>query len=225
MNRGQNVILNISLYLGYYSLVAKNFFTTDMSTLKIYNKKEKKKVLNYIMRFFMFIFLLWVSQCSDNGVSFISWNYENELKNVLNLGIKRSLTENKNMEMQAKEGSNFCEHVVVTEETLESWNKLNNIGESVDAKEGNEIEIEKKNQKVKSNERILGICKNNFKLIILSLALLLSIFSFTFAVIYMTSYNLSIHLPIFEFSIIPILIIAIFLAYEEVKIRRKNKFK
>ncbi|CRG85111.1 fam-h protein [Plasmodium relictum] len=215
MNRKKNVISNIVLYLRYHSLVAKDFLITYMPTLKIYNKEEKKKVFNYLTRFLMFTFLL---------VSFRSWNYENELKNVLNLGIKRSLTENKNMEMQSKEGSNFCEHVVVTEETLESWNEQNAIRGSIDAKEGNEIDIKEKNQKVKLNERILGICKNNFKLITFSIVFILSICSFMFAVLYATN-SVNIYLPIYELSSLSILIISILLAYEEIKIKRKSKFK
>ncbi|CRG84727.1 fam-h protein [Plasmodium relictum] len=186
-----------------------------MSTIKIYNKEEKKKVFNYLMRFFMFTFLL---------VSFRSWNYENELKNVLNLGIKRSLAENKNMEMQAEEESNFCENVVVTKGTLESWNEQNDIRGSMDAKEGNEIQIKEKNQKVKFNERILGICKTNFKLITLSVVFISSIFFFIISVLYTTS-RIYIYLPISELCSLYILIISILLTYKEIKIKHKNKSK
>ncbi|CRG84414.1 Plasmodium exported protein, unknown function, partial [Plasmodium relictum] len=157
-------------------------------------------------------------------VSFRSCNHENELKNVLNLGIKRSLTENINIAMSAEEGSKFCEHVVVTEGTLESWNEQNAIRGSIDAKEGNVIEIKEKNQKVKFNERILGIFKNNFELIILFVVFILSIFSFIFSVIDITT-DIYIYFPIDEMPILSILIFSILLTYKEIKNKRKNKFR
>ncbi|CRG84716.1 fam-h protein [Plasmodium relictum] len=213
MNKKKSAISNVSLYPGYYSLVAKDFLIIDMLTLKIYNKKKKKKVLNYLMRFFMFTFLVWMLQCFDNYVSFRLWNYENELKNILNLGIKRSLTEKE---------SKYREHVVVTGGTLESWNEKDTIRESINVKEGNKIEIKEKDQKIKIHERILGICKNNFELITSSVALIISIFSFMFLVINITSPRLNTYLPIFELSSLSILIISLLLTYEEIKIKRKK---
>ncbi|CRG84053.1 fam-h protein [Plasmodium relictum] len=195
-----------------------------MSTLKIYNNKEKKKVLNYLMRFFMFIFLVWTLQCYNNWASFRPWNCENELKNISNLGIKRSLAENKNAIMQV-EGSKCYEQHSNVEIDLESLNEQNYIKRDIDSEQENELEIIDKNQKVKFNQRILGICKSNFEIIPLSIAFFLSFIALICSLVYIFKSDINEDLKIFELSNTSILITSILLTHKEIKIKRKNKFK
>ncbi|CRG85562.1 fam-h protein, partial [Plasmodium relictum] len=93
-----NTISNISVYPECNAYIAKGFITTDMSTLKIYNKKEKKNISNFSIKFFIFAFLIWILQCSNTWSSFRSWNYKNDSKHISNLGAKRSLAESEDVE-------------------------------------------------------------------------------------------------------------------------------
>ncbi|CRG85291.1 fam-h protein [Plasmodium relictum] len=158
-----------------------------MSTLKIYNNKEKKKVLNYLMRFFMFIFL-WAS--------FRPWNCENELKNISNLGIKRSLAENKNVMIQEEES-------------------IYNVP----------VEVIENHEKIKHEEGIFKRYKKDLELVILTITLFLSVLAFFFSLTYIIKSNIDVFLPIFELSNISILIISILLMFKEIKIKRKNKLR
>ncbi|CRG84984.1 fam-h protein [Plasmodium relictum] len=217
MRRKSNIIWNVCINSRYYSRIAKDYIIKDMSTLKIYNKKERKNILN----FFMFTFLIWILQCSNNWNSCRSWHCENDL-NVLNLGEKRSLAENKGITKQRNEGLKLHEEQDIIEVNLDLDNKKIGIEEDIDTKQENEQE-EKKNKKLKLKESILGKCRNYFKLTTLSIIFLLSFSSLITIVIDYINPTLHTILLFYTLSKISILIFSTLILYEQIQKKRNNK--
>ncbi|CRG99574.1 fam-h protein [Plasmodium relictum] len=174
MDMKSNNISNIGVYPEYHTHIAKVFITTDMSTLKIYNKKEKKNIIYFSINFFIFSLLIWILQCSNTWDSFRSWNYKNDSKSVLNLGAKRSLVESEDVEKQAHKRLKFYNEQDIIRENLESESEKNEIEGKIDSEKGNEIETIEKSKIEKFKERILGRCQNYLKLIFLVITFLLS---------------------------------------------------
>ncbi|CRG84701.1 fam-h protein [Plasmodium relictum] len=150
MSRKSNVISSIDGFLGYDSHVAKGSITTDRSTLKIYNKKEKKNILDFLIKFFIFTFLIWILQVSSSCDSCRSWNYENDLKKTLNLGAKRSLAEGENIKKPIGEELKLCEHDVIDDP--ESKNKKEEKEEKEKEEEEEEKEEEEEEEKEEEKE-------------------------------------------------------------------------
>ncbi|CRG84733.1 fam-h protein [Plasmodium relictum] len=219
MRRRSNFIWNICVNSGYYSYIGEDCIVKDMSASKIYNKKEKKYTLN----FFIFTFLIWILQCSNNWNSCRSWNHESDLKNVLNLGDKRSLAENKGIIKQRSEGLKLYEEQDIIEVNLDLENKQIGIGENIDAKQENEQEEKGENKKLKLKESILEKCKNNFKLVLLSILFILSFISLIFILIDYFDLDLQRFLWVIRSSKISILILSFLTLYEQIKKKRNNK--
>ncbi|CRG84936.1 fam-h protein [Plasmodium relictum] len=224
MNKKNNIILisNYMMYPRYYYNVAKGFITTDVSTLKIYSKREKKNILYFLIKFFIFTLSIWMLQCSYNWDSCRSWNYKNDSKNILDLGSKRSLAESSDPIKQTKRTLKSWEHDT-KEVRLESKNELNETKKNIDVEQGNEIVTKEKSNKVKCNEKILSKCKSNIKLIFSSLAFFLSLLIFILFILSMSFY---ISLPISFPILLPLslVIISTILTQERIEIKYKNKF-
>ncbi|CRG84083.1 fam-h protein [Plasmodium relictum] len=224
MNRKNKIIFisNFRMHPRYYSYVTKGFNDTYVSTLKIYNKRGKKKILYFLIKFFILTLSIWILQCSNNWDSCKSWNYKNKLNNISDLGYGRSLAECSDTTKQTKSELKFCEQQDMIEEHLEVWDKQSQIDENVDVEQGSEIETKEKNKKVKFKERILDKCKNNLKLasLFLSISLLLSSFSLYLVEIFTDEYIENIKLFLFTLSF---LITSTVLTYERIEIKYKNK--
>ncbi|CRG84686.1 fam-h protein [Plasmodium relictum] len=226
MNRKSDSILNIRMHPMFYYHVSEGFITTDISTLKLYSKREKKNILYFLMKFFLFTFLIWILQYSNNWVSYKSRNQGNSLKNVLNLGYERSLAESNNTIKQTKEGLNYYDQQNILETYLESRNEQNEIEENIDVEQENEIKTKEKNKKVSFNKSILGTCKSNLKLVLFSLFFFMPFSSFMISLISLISsnfYDEKTYMATFLLSNISIIIFAIYLIYEQINIKRKIK--
>ncbi|CRG84692.1 fam-h protein [Plasmodium relictum] len=222
MNRKSNTIKNINVYPRHYSHISKDFITTDMSTIKIYHKKEKKYALDFVTKFFIFALLTWMLQCSNNCNICATWNYENNLKSILNLGAKRLLTESNDTIKQKKGLQCYEQHGMMTI-NLEPSDEQNEIEQNINVEQENEIETKEKYKKVKFNERISDKCVNNFKTISLILAFLMSFISFVLSPLLIKYYIKGLRSSIFILCNLSSIIFLIFLIYEEIKIKRKNK--
>ncbi|CRG84694.1 fam-h protein [Plasmodium relictum] len=226
MNRKINSISNISAYPGLYFHVYKSYITTDMSAIKIYNKKEKKYALYFFIKLFVFSFLIWVLQCSDNLYSSRSWNYDNDLKNVLNLGAKRLLAEKVYKIGQGKEKLKFCEQKCIVETELEQRNGQEEIEKYIN--EEQESEIEEKNgdeDEVKYSEKTLGKHNINPKSCSLYSASILSFASFILFIIYVYIIDPEIQRVGFLCINLSILIFSVNLIMEEIKTKLKGKLQ
>ncbi|CRG85077.1 fam-h protein [Plasmodium relictum] len=223
MIRKSNLMWNICVNSGYYSHIAKDYIAEDISNSKIYNKKEKKNIFNFFTNFFIFAFLIWILQCSNNWNSCKTWHHENDLKNVLNLGDKRSLAENKGVIKQRNEGLKLYEEQDIIELNLDLENGKMGIEENMDVEQENEQEIKEKNKKLKLKENILGKCKNYLKLISLSILFLLSFCSLILILIDYAHPNLSRFVWIMRSSEVSVLIFSILILYEQIKKKRNNK--
>ncbi|CRG84881.1 fam-h protein [Plasmodium relictum] len=170
MNRKGNIILipNIKIHSRHYSYMAKSFIDIDMSTLKIYSKREKKFFFNFLLKFFICALLIWILQCHYNILE------SQKRYDILGLGAKRSLAECKDAIKQKNKGLKCYDQQDIIEINLESNNDQKEIEYNMSIEKGNEIEETEKNKKVEVNERILGICKNNLKLFLSFFAFLLS---------------------------------------------------
>ncbi|CRG85524.1 Plasmodium exported protein, unknown function, partial [Plasmodium relictum] len=143
----------------------------------MFSKREKKNILIFLIKTFTFILLIWILQCSNNWKFFKSLSYKNDLKNTLNLGVKRTLAQ-KDIIKEKSEKPKFCDLGII-ETNIESRSDQRKIGKKIDIEQvdennmeqRNEIETKEKNKKVKLNERILGKCKDNLKLVSLSFAI------------------------------------------------------
>ncbi|CRG85772.1 fam-h protein [Plasmodium relictum] len=173
MNRKNNIIhiSNFRIYSRYYFRVAKGFITSNMSTLKIYGKRKKINIIYFLIKFFIFTLLIWILQCSSND-SCRPWNYENDLKYVLNLAAKRSLTESKDKIIQNRVLKYYEQKSIMTT-YLEQSNGQNKIKQNMNSEQENEIETKEKNKKAKFKEGIFK-CKN-LKLVTLFLVIFLSL--------------------------------------------------
>ncbi|CRG85256.1 fam-h protein [Plasmodium relictum] len=218
-----NNISNTSIYPEYYFLIAKEFITTDISTIKIYNKKDKKYTLNFPIIFFIFALLICVLQCYNNGDSFRSCNYKNNLKNVLNLGFKRSLAESNDRKIQTNEEFKFCKQESLKKTNLESRKEESGIKKNIYLEEGNDIETIEKSEKVKFNERVSKMCINNLKLILSSFTFPLSLISLILSIKFIGNID-SILGPLAYLLInLSIVIHLILLIQEKIEKKRKNK--
>ncbi|CRG85168.1 fam-h protein [Plasmodium relictum] len=218
-----NAIKNTSIYDTFCSHTSKGFITKDISTIKISHKKEKKYRLHFFIKFFIYAFLIWILQYSNNLGTCETWNYENNLKNVINLGVKRSLAENNDTIKQEKGLQQCYEQHDMTAINLELSNEQSKIEQNMDIEQENESETKKRNKKRKFNERTSDKCTNDLKTIPLILAFLMSLTSFTLSAIYLKHF-----VPIFQnyiliLSSLSLIIFLIFLLYEEIKMKLKNK--
>ncbi|CRG84991.1 fam-h protein [Plasmodium relictum] len=222
MNRKSNAIKNIIVYPIYYSHIAKGFITTDISNIKMYHKKEKKYALHFVIKFFIFSLLIWVLQYSNNWDFCRSWNYENNLKNVSILGTKRSLAENKD-KITKKKGLKLCEQQDIITVNFQPYDEQSEIEQDIDVEQENEIQTKEKNGKVKFNERISDKCINNFKIISLILAFNISFASLTLTIVSLLGGNTISPDYVFILSNLSLIIYTIFLIYEKIKKKNKNK--
>ncbi|CRG84532.1 Plasmodium exported protein, unknown function [Plasmodium relictum] len=204
----------------------------------MYSKKEKKNILRFLIKLFTFTLLIWMLQCSNNWNFFKSLSFKNDLKNTLNLGVKRFLAQ-KDIIKEKNEEPKFCD-LEITETNLESRNDKKKIGKKTyteqedekgikqgnekDIEQGNEIEAKDKNKKVKFNEEISGKCKNNLKLVLSFFAIFMSIFSFIYNII---QTNVHISLPYLDavFISISLIIISITVIQKQIEAKFKNNFK
>ncbi|CRG84708.1 fam-h protein [Plasmodium relictum] len=222
MNKKSNSIKNVDAYPRYYPLTSRIFITTDISTVKIYYKKEKKYSLYFVIKFFILSLLIWILQCSNNWNTCGTWNYENNLKSILNLGAKRSLSESYDT-IKQKKGLQCYEQQDTMTINLEPNNEQSEIEKNLDAEQENEIETKEENEKVKFNERISDKCVNDFKTISLILAFLMSLSSFVLSPIITKHYIPELKSSIFILCNLSFIIFSIFLLHEEIKKKRKNK--
>ncbi|CRG85694.1 fam-h protein [Plasmodium relictum] len=222
MNRKINSILNISAYPGLYSHVYKGYITTDMPTIKIYNQKEKKYTLDFLIKLFIFSFLIWVLQCSNNWYSFRSWNYKNNSKNILNLGANRLLAEKIYKVGQGKEELKLCEQQCKVETELEQRNGQREVEEHIDVEQESEIEAKQANKKVKYNEKILERY-NISKICSLYFASILSFTSLLLSIIYTYSPDLEFQRLSFLYIDLSVILFSVLLILEEIKIKHRVK--
>ncbi|CRG84963.1 fam-h protein [Plasmodium relictum] len=223
MNKKNNIIL-ISNYRKrpiYCSHVAKSFTTTDMSTSKIYTKREKKNVLYFFIKFFVFTLSIWILQCFNNWDSCKFWNYKNDL-NILDLVSKRSLAENYDTIKQTKSKLGLGEQGTI-EAHLETKNEQSGIKQNIDVEKGNEVVTKDRNNKVKCNKKILSKCRSNIKLISSSFAFFLSFFLFILSIIGQFTF---IPFTNYFFLLLPLSLVinSIILTHERTEIKYKNKF-
>ncbi|CRG83976.1 fam-h protein [Plasmodium relictum] len=225
MNKKNNIIFisNYRMHPRYYSHVTKGFTTTDMSTLEIYIKKEKTNILYFLIKFFIFTISIWILQCSNTLDSYRSWNYKNDLKNILDLGPKRSLAESNDTIEQTKSKLRLWEQQDMMEAYLESKNEQNEIKQNMDVEQGNEMVTKERNNEVKCNKKILSKCKSNLKLIFSSFAFFSSLFIF---ILFIVNYFTFITFPRYIFLLLPLSLVinSIILTHERVEIKYKNKF-
>ncbi|CRG85842.1 Plasmodium exported protein, unknown function [Plasmodium relictum] len=66
MNMITNIILNITKKPKHYSHIDDSFIASDTSCLKVYSTREKINKFFFPIKFFLFIFLIWILQCSNN---------------------------------------------------------------------------------------------------------------------------------------------------------------
>ncbi|CRG84376.1 fam-h protein [Plasmodium relictum] len=224
MNKKNNItfISNYRVNPRYYSHVTKGFIITVMSTLEIYSKSEKKKILYFLIKFFIFTISIWILHCSNNCNSGVLRNYKNDLKRVLDLGYKRSLAESNDTIKQTKSKLIFWEQPGIIEAHLESKNEQNEIKQNMDVEQGNEIVTKEKNNKVKCNNKILRKCKSNLKLISSFFAFFLSFFIFTLYIVNKFTILWTSYFSIL--SPLSLVIISIILTHERTEIKYKNKF-
>ncbi|CRG84954.1 fam-h protein [Plasmodium relictum] len=225
MNKKNNIILisNYRMHPRYYSHLSKSFITTDMLTLKIYSKRENKNILYFLIKFFIFTFLIWISQCSNNWNTYETWNYENNLKNILNLGDKRALAES-NDTIKQKKGLQCHGQQGMMTINLESNNEQIEIEQNLNAEHEDEIETKEKNKKVKLTEKILSKCKNNLKLVASSFAFFSSLFLVSLIIASQFTYNVPFHNFFYVLPSLSLVIISIILTHERIEIKYKNKF-
>ncbi|CRG84720.1 Plasmodium exported protein, unknown function [Plasmodium relictum] len=192
-------------------------------------KREKKIILNFLIKTFTFILLIWILQFSNNWKFFKSLSYKNDLKNTLNLGVKRTLAQ-KDITKETSEKPKFCDLGII-ETNIESKGNQSKIEKKIDIEQvdekymeqGNEMKINEKNKKENFNQRILGKFKNNLNLISLSFAIFLLVFSFIYYEAMMIS---GIELPSIDavFTTLSLLIISVILIKERIKMKFKIKF-
>ncbi|CRG84695.1 Plasmodium exported protein, unknown function [Plasmodium relictum] len=195
----------------------------------MFSKREKRNILNFFIKTFTFILLIWILQCSNNWKFFKSLSYKNDLKNTLNLGVKRTLAQ-KDITKETSEKPKFCDLGII-ETNIESRSDQRKIGKKIDIEQvdekdmeqGNEIETKDENKKVKLNERILGKCKDNLKLFSSSFAIFLSIFSLIYNKMPIDIYIILPYLDVVLMTL-SLLIISIILIQERIEIKYKNKF-
>ncbi|CRG84827.1 fam-h protein [Plasmodium relictum] len=222
MSRKSDVISNISIYPEYYFHVAKGFATKDISTSKINNKKEKKNILIFPIKFSIFILLIWILKDSNNCDYFRSWNYKNEIKNILYLGAKRLLTENDDIIKQANEGLKYREQKEMIETDLESIKEKDEIEEKIDI-EQSEIEEKLENKKIKFNGKISSKCQNNLKVNSLICAFILSCCSFLLSLKVAIAYDLITPQLTLLFVNLSITIFSILLILEQTQTKPNDK--
>ncbi|CRG84687.1 fam-h protein [Plasmodium relictum] len=227
MNRKNKIMLipSIRMHPMYYYRVSKDLITTDVSTLKLCSKREKKNLLYFLMKSFIFILLIWILKFYNNWDSYKSWNHENGLKNVLDLGYKRSLAESNDAIKQTKKGLNYHDQHDILETYSESRNEKNEIEENIDVEQEGEIETERKNQNVKLIERTLDKCKSNLKLFLLGFSILLSLLSLVLYTFFFLFEIYSIESPSFILFTLCHLIISTLLILERIEIKYVKKFK
>ncbi|CRG85153.1 fam-h protein [Plasmodium relictum] len=223
MNRKINSISNISAYPGLYSYIYRGYITTDMLTIKIYNKKEKKYTLDFLIKFFIFSFLIWVLQCSNNWYSFRSWNYKDNSKNVLNLGANRLLAEKIYKTGQGKEELKLCEQQCIVEAELEQGNGQNKTEKYINAEQESKIEAKQVDKEPKYNEKTLGKYNNILKACSLHFASILSFTSFLLSIIYIHYPDMEIQRIYFLGINLSVIIFSVLLIIEEIKIKHKGK--
>ncbi|CRG84069.1 Plasmodium exported protein, unknown function, partial [Plasmodium relictum] len=64
MNKRNNIISNIKKYPRCNNYVNKSFIVEYISTLKMYNKREKDIILNSFIKLFIFVLFILMLQCS-----------------------------------------------------------------------------------------------------------------------------------------------------------------
>ncbi|CRG85017.1 fam-h protein [Plasmodium relictum] len=219
-----NSISNISAYPEPYPHVYKGYITIDMSTRKIYNKKEKKYISYFLIKFFLFTLLIWILQCFNNWDSCRWLNYKNEKTNKLILGAERSLAENNDKVKQRKEELKCSAPHVIVKTDLEPKYEQVEMGEYIDTEQGDEIETKKENKEETHNEKKLGKYSNISKAYSLFFSFVLSLASFLLSIVYLITKNEEIYSVIFICVNLSIIIYLILLTFEEIK-KRKNKSK
>ncbi|CRG84082.1 Plasmodium exported protein, unknown function [Plasmodium relictum] len=203
MNKRNNIISNIKKYPRCNNYVNKSFIVEYISTLKMYNKREKDIILNSFIKLFIFVLFILMLQCScnlDSGKSLKKSNVEN----MPHLGNERSLAESEDT-VKANEQSDMnvthklpcnnqgIEIKVSSQSEMGQRNNgerdcsvIENLGEGNSAEQGIGREKIDKNEERNIKERILNIAKGNFQLIIL---FIISLLSFISSIICMSSYN------------------------------------
>ncbi|CRG84306.1 fam-h protein [Plasmodium relictum] len=241
MNSKSNAILNFSTYYECYSHIYKDLITTNMLTLKIYDKKQKKNILNFLINFYIFILLIFILQCSNNRDSLRSCNYKNNLKSILYLGAKRSLVEGNDIINEINEGLEHCEQMVKGA-NLKLDNKINEVENSsyvkpkikknctdikvnkIDTTEvevGEEIKTNEKNKKG-IFQRILRIFPKNIERIGIYYIFFFLFCIFVLLIIGLVSNNINVHGLLIVFFCLLCLIFIILIFYEK---RKKEEQK
>ncbi|CRG84309.1 fam-h protein [Plasmodium relictum] len=175
MNSKSSSILNFNAYHGYYSNAHKDFVISDISTLKAYDKRQKKKILIFFIKFLISTLLIWILQWFNNLYLSRSRNYKNNLKRILYLGAKGSLIEGNNTISEVNEGLEHCEQMVkganlkldnkINEVENSSYVKLENKKNHTKVEEVNKIDITEVElgKEIKTNEKNKkGISPRNF---------------------------------------------------------------
>ncbi|CRG85640.1 fam-h protein [Plasmodium relictum] len=241
MNSKSNAILNFSTYYECYSHIYKDLITINMSALKIYDKKQEKNILNFLINFFIFILLIFILQCSNNRDSLRSCNYKNDLKSILYLGAKRSLVEGNNTINEINEELEHCEQMVKGA-NLKLDNKINEVENNSYVKPKNkknctDIEVNNINttevevgKEIKTNEKNKkGIFPKNFLILkdkyetIAAYFIIFLIFCILLSLIIgLFSNNTNVHDLLMVFFCLLCLILIILIFYEK---RKKEEQK
>ncbi|CRG85174.1 fam-h protein [Plasmodium relictum] len=224
MNKKMNDIFNIIAYFGLYSNVYKGYITTDVFTIQIYHKKEKKYILYFLKKLFIFSFLIWALQCFNNWYSFRSWNYKNN-SNILNLGANRLLAEKIYKIGQGKEELKLCEQQYKVKTELEQNNGQKEIEECIDAEQESGIEAKKEDKELKCNKKTLKKYNNISKVCSLYFAFILSFISFLLSIINVNAQEPEIERIIFLCINLSVIIFSVLLIMEKIKIKHKEKLQ
>ncbi|CRG85583.1 fam-h protein [Plasmodium relictum] len=244
MNSKSNAILNFNAYRGYCSNVHKDFVIADISTLKVYDKRQKKYILIFFIKFFIYILLIWILQCFNNWYSSRSGNYKNNLKIILCLGAKGSLIEGNNTISEVNEGLEHCEQMVKGE-NFKLDNKINKVENSsyvklenkknhtkveevnkidiTDVELGKEIKANEKNKKGISPKNFL-IFKDKYETIAAYFIIFLIFCILVLLIITLSTTHLDLHNWVILLFYILSLTLAILLFYEIKKKEQQKKY-
>ncbi|CRG96007.1 Plasmodium exported protein, unknown function [Plasmodium gallinaceum] len=167
----------------------ENFVIEDISTLKIYRTRGKINKLFFFIKISLFTLLIWILLYCEN-YNYRSWNDKYILKNILDLGSKRSLAEgkeviepkNEELKVSSLNIQTNLEEINTKIEKMELKEEEKDKKEIIKIENENVVEIKEERNKKVNILNLMQKCKSFLSILNMPTILLLPILSMALSI-------------------------------------------